>query len=109
MSLSRPARLAAGCVGIAAAILPTLSTPAQMAVIPRVIHIENLKCAELLALSSERQDRVLIDFDGYFNGMSSQTTWDASVEGEMIERAVGYCKADPSQGLLSAFTKATSR
>lgn len=109
MSLSRTAMLAAWCVGVAAAILPIASTPAQIAVVPRTFHTERLTCAELLAASSERQDRFLIYFDGYLNGMRRETTWDERVQGEMIDRAVGYCKADPSQTVLSTFIKAAPR
>ena len=82
---------------------------AQMTVVPRVVHMEQLKCAELLSLSSERQDRLLIYFDGYVAGMRRQTTWDERVEGEMIDRAIGLCKADPSEAVLSAFIKAAPR
>src|SRR5262249_37148907 len=109
MSLSRMAMLAACCVGLAAAILPIASTSAQIAVIPGTFHVEQFTCAELLTVSSERQDRFLIYFDGYLNGMRRQTTWDERVQGELIDRAVGYCKADPNQTVLSTFIKAAPR
>ena len=101
--------LAAWCGGIAAATLPVVSTPAQMTVVPRVFHLEQLRCAELLSLPSERQDRFLIFFDGYVAGMRRLATWDERVEGVMIDRAVELCKADPSQTVLSAFIKAAPR
>jgi len=109
MSLSVTAKLAGWCAGIAVATLPLVSTPAQVAVVPRTFHLEKLTCAELLSVSSERQDRVLIYFDGYLAGMRRQTTWDERVEGEMIDRAMGYCKADPTQTVLSSFMKAAPR
>src|SRR5437867_10298058 len=109
MVLPRAAMLTAWCVGLVAAITPVVPTPAQMTVVPRVVHMEQLRCAELLALPNERQDRLLIYFDGYLAGMRRLTTWDERVEGEMVDRAIGYCKADPSQTVLSAFIKAGPR
>src|SRR3989442_7430123 len=109
MNLRRRVMLAAWCGGIAAATLPVVSTPAQMTVVPRVFHLEQLRCAELLSLPSERQDRFLIFFDGYVAGMRRLATWDERVEGVMIDRAVELCKADPSQTVLSAFIKAAPR
>jgi len=109
MSLSGTAKLAGWCVGIGAATLLVASTPAQVAVVPRTFHLEKLTCAELLSVSSERQDRFLIYFDGYLAGMRRQTTWDERVEGEMIDRAMGYCKADPTQTVLSTLMKAAPR
>ena len=109
MDLPRPVMLTAWCLGVVAATLPVVSAQAQMTVVPRVVHMEQLKCAELLSLSSERQDRLLIYFDGYVAGMRRQTTWDERVEGEMIDRAIGLCKADPSETVLSAFIKAAPR
>ena len=106
MDLPRVAMLTAWCIGLVVATLPVVSAPAQMTVVPRVVDMEQLKCAELLALSSERQDRLLIYFDGYVAGMRRQTTWDERVEGAMVDRAVDLCKADPSQSVLSAFMKA---
>jgi HdeA/HdeB family len=109
MTLSRPAKLVAWCVGVAAAALPIASTPAQMAIVPRTFHMEQLTCAELLGVSNERQDRFLIYFDGYLAGMRRAMTWDERVEGELIDRAIGYCKADPTQTVLSSFLKAAPR
>jgi len=109
MDLPRPVILTAWCVGVVAATLPVVPAAAQITVVPRVVHMEQIACAELLALPSERQDRLLIYFDGYVAGMRRQTTWDERVEGEMIDRAIGYCKADPSQTVLSAFIKAAPR
>jgi len=94
MDLPRPVMLTAWCVGVVAATLPVVPTAAQMTVVPRVVHMEQIACAELLALPSERQDRLLIYFDGYVAGMRRQTTWDERVEGEMIDRAIG------SRGLI---------
>jgi hypothetical protein len=35
--------------------------------------------------------------------------WDERIEGEIVERAVGYCKANPNETLLSAFIRAMPR
>src|SRR5438552_19096316 len=95
MDLPRPVMLTAWCVGVVAATLPVVSAQAQMTVVPRVVHMEQLKCAELLSLSSERQDRLLIYFDGYVAGMRRQTTWGARGEGGVVERADGRCQGGP--------------
>jgi hypothetical protein len=82
---------------------------AQISLVPRTVHIDTFTCAELLALPSEGKDRILIYFDGYMNGTQRKTTWDERVEGEVVERAVEDCKADPSATVLSAFTRAAAR
>jgi hypothetical protein len=38
--------------------------------------------------------------------MRRHTTWDERAAGELIERALGYCKADPAETIFSAFTRA---
>lgn len=77
--------------------------------IPRVIDIDKLTCAELLASSSDRMDGILIYFDGYVNGMSKRTVWDERVEGEVINRVMAECRATPASLLLSVFTRAARR
>src|SRR5207245_9598229 len=77
MDLPRPVILTAWCVGVVAATLPVVPAAAQMTVVPRVVHMEQIACAELLALPSERQDRLLIYFDGYVAGMRPRTSRDA--------------------------------
>jgi HdeA/HdeB family len=98
--------LGAACLALAAANFSPESAPAQMTLTPRVLQIDKLQCAELLAGSSERTDRLLIYYNGYVDGMRRQTTWDERAAGELIERALGYCKADPAETILSAFTRA---
>ena len=93
----------------AAMLLFAGGVAAQTSLVPRTLQIDRLTCAELLALPGETRDRVLIYFDGYMDGTRRKTTWDERVEGEMVERAVGHCKADPSDTVLSAFTRAASR
>jgi hypothetical protein len=41
------------------------------------------------------------------DGMRRQTVWDERKVAEMVDRALGYCKADPGETLLSAFTRAS--
>jgi HdeA/HdeB family len=77
--------------------------------IPRVIDIDKLTCAELLASPSDRMDGILIYFDGFVNGMGNRTIWDERVEGEVINRVVAECKASPASLLLSVFTRAARR
>lgn len=96
--------LSAVCLAVAAANVSP--APAQMTLTPRVIQIDKVKCAELLALPNDRADRLLIYFNGYVDGMRRRTTWDERVVGELIDRVVASCKADPDESILSAFTRA---
>jgi type IV secretory pathway TrbF-like protein len=98
--------LAGSCLALAATNFPAWA-PAQVTLTPRVILIDQVKCAELLSRPGEGQDRLLLYFNGYVDGMQRQTTWDERVVGARVERAVGYCKADPTETVLSAFTRAS--
>ncbi|HYS15665.1 MAG TPA: HdeA/HdeB family chaperone [Candidatus Binatia bacterium] len=98
--------LAASCLALAAANFLPESAPAQMSLTPRIIHTGKIKCAEFQSLSGERQERALIYFNGYVDGIRRLTTWDERAAGELVDRALGYCKADPSETVLSAFTRA---
>jgi hypothetical protein len=66
-----------------------------------------VKCAELQSVADKKSDRLLVYFNGYVDGMRRHTVWDERQVGEMVERAVNYCKANPSESLLSAFTRAS--
>ena len=57
--------------------------------------------------TEERRERLLVYFNGYVDGMRRQTTWDERAVGEMIDRALGRCKADPAETILSAFTRSS--
>jgi hypothetical protein len=96
----------ASCLVFTAANLAPERTPAQVTLTPRVIQIDQLKCAELQT-ASDRTDRLLVYFNGYVDGMRRHTVWDERQVGEMVERAVNYCKANPGESLLSAFTRAS--
>ena len=43
----------------------------------------------------------------YVDGMRRHTVWDEVAVGAMIDRAVGYCQANPGETILSAFTRAS--
>jgi hypothetical protein len=94
------------CLALAAAELMPERAPAQMTLTPRVIQIDQVKCSDLQAGSDQKQERLLVYFNGYLDGMRRHTVWDERKVGEMVDRALGYCKADPSETLLSAFTRA---
>ena len=98
--------LVASCLALAAAELVPERAPAQVTLTPRVIQIDKLKCSELHTPPDQKQDRLLVYFNGYVDGMRRQTVWDESKVAELVDRAVGYCKADPNETLLSAFTRA---
>jgi HdeA/HdeB family len=99
--------LVASCLALAAANIAPERAPAQITLTPRVIQIDQVKCAELQSVSDEKSDRLLVYFNGYVDGMRRHTVWDERQVGEMVERAVNYCKANPSESLLSAFTRAS--
>src|SRR5438128_2428199 len=79
------------------------ATWAEVTLAPRIIEIDAFTCAELLALPPDHQDRVLIFLNGYISGGRRQTTWDERAAGEMVERALATCKANPGRSALSAF------
>ncbi len=98
--------LVASCLVLAAADLKPEQAPAQVTLTPRVIAIDQVKCSELHTPPDQKQERLLIYFNGYIDGMRRQTVWDEREVGELVDRALGYCKANPTETLLSAFTKA---
>ena len=81
--------------------------PAQVTLTPRVIQIDQLKCSELQSGSDQKRDRLLLYFNGYVDGMRRHKVWDERKVAEMIDRALAYCKTDPGETLLSAFTRAS--
>jgi HdeA/HdeB family len=97
-----------GIAGLALAAASFLPASAQMRLTPQVIQIDQLKCYELESITPERRDRLLIYFNGYVDGMRRQTVWDEVAVGTMIDRAVGFCRANPGETILSAFTRASS-
>jgi HdeA/HdeB family len=104
MKLGAPV-LMVSCLALAAELMPARA-PAQMTLTPRVIQIDQVKCSDLQSGSDQKQERLLVYFNGYLDGMRRHTVWDERKVGEMVDRALGYCKADPSETLLSAFTRA---
>jgi hypothetical protein len=91
------------------AILVTGWASAQVDLTPRVLRIDKLACQELLSLSGEQRDRLLIYLSGYLDGKQHATTWDERLTGERIDRAVAACKSKPETPLLGAFADAWSR
>jgi len=82
---------------------------AQVNVTPRVVRIDMLTCQELVPLSGEQRDRLLIYLSGYLDGTQHATTWDERLTGARIDRALAECKSKPEKTLLRAFTDAWSR
>lgn len=79
---------------------------AQVTLTPRVIQIDQVKCAELQPAEDQKTERLLIYFNGYVDGMRRQKVWDERQVGQLIDRATAYCKANPGETVLSAFTRA---
>lgn len=84
-------------------LLPATGSP-QLG--PHRVEVTTFTCREFLALSGEHRDRALIYFNGYLDGKSGVQVWSDAVVGSRIDRAVGYCKADPALPLLDAFGRA---
>jgi HdeA/HdeB family len=101
------ALLGVACLALAAANFLPASVPAQISPTPKILQIDQLKCSELVSITPERRDRLLIYFNGYVDGMRRHTVWDEVAVGAMIDRAVGYCQANPGETILSAFTRAS--
>lgn len=97
--------LVASCLALAAADLVPERAPAQITLTPRVIQIDQVKCSDLPSAPDE--NRVLLYFNGYVDGMRGLKVWDERQVAELVDRALGYCKADPNAALLSAFTRAS--
>lgn len=98
--------LAASCLALAAANGVPGPAPAQVTLTPRVIQIDQIKCAEMQTGSDQKQERLLVYFNGYVDGMRRHTVWDERQVGEAIDRVLASCKATPAESLLSTFTKA---
>lgn len=99
--------LVASCLAFAAANFTAERVPAQITLTPKTIQIDQIKCAEMQSLPDQKLERLLVYFNGYVDGMRRVTTWDERQVGDLIDRVVGYCKADPSETVLSAFTRAS--
>jgi HdeA/HdeB family protein len=97
----------ASCLALAAADFLPERASAQVTLTPRVIQIDQVKCSELQSLSSDKMDRLMVYLNGYVDGMRRHTVWEERKVAELIDRALGYCKADPTETVLSAFTRAS--
>ena len=99
--------LGIACLALAAANFLPASAPAQMSPRPQVIQVDQLKCHQLASLEPERRDRLMVYFNGYVDGMRRHTVWDEVAVGAMIDRALGHCRDNPNDTILSAFTRAS--
>jgi hypothetical protein len=91
------------------AILVAGSAWAQVSLTPRTIRLDTLTCQDLLPLSGEQRDRLLIYLTGYLDGTHRASTYDERLAGERIDRAAAACKAKPETPLLRALADAWSR
>ncbi|HEY7542543.1 MAG TPA: HdeA/HdeB family chaperone [Methylomirabilota bacterium] len=96
----------ASCLALAAGDFIPERAPAQVTLTPRVIQIDKVKCSELQTPPDQKQERLLVYFNGYVDGMRHHTVWDERKVAELVDRAIAYCKADPTETVLSAFTRA---
>jgi hypothetical protein len=82
---------------------------AQGSLTPRVVQVDTITCQELLALTGEQRDRLLIYVSGYLDGKQQVTTWNERLTGERIDRALAECKAKPQTPALRVFTDSWAR
>src|SRR5262245_36438754 len=82
---------------------------AQVSLTPRVIQVGTITCQDLLPLTGEQRDRLLIYLSGYLDGKQQATTWDERLTGERIDRALAQCKAKPEAPVLRVFADSWSR
>jgi hypothetical protein len=94
--------------GLVALLVPGWAW-AQGSLTPRVIQVDTITCQELLSLTAEQRDRLLIYLSGYFDGKQQATTWNERVTGERIDRALAECKAKPEALMLRVFADSWAR
>ena len=92
-----------------ATVLAGGSAWAQITLTPRTIRLEMLTCRELLSLSSDQRDHLLMYLNGYMDGTRGASVWDERLVGERIDRALTECKSKPETPVLRAFAEAWSR
>src|SRR5262245_57032564 len=91
------------------ALLVASSAWAQGSLTPRIIQVDTITCQDLLSLTGEQRDRVLIYISGYLDGKRQVTTWDERLTGERIDRALVQCKAKPDASVLRVFADSWAR
>ena len=92
-----------------AVILVAGTAHAQTSLTPRTIKVDAFTCRGLLSLTGEQRDRVLIYFNGYFDGVHKETTWDERVIGRRIDQVVAKCQTSPANSVLRVFSEAWRR
>jgi hypothetical protein len=88
------------------ALLVAGAAGAQVRLNRPVIQLDALKCKDLVSLSREEKDRLLVYLNGYFDGIHQISTWDERLTGERIDRALATCQAQPEMLVLGAFRSA---
>jgi len=92
-----------------AAVLVAGSAWAQVSLTPRNIRLDALTCQDLLSLSGDQRDRLLIYLNGYFDGGRGALTWDERQAADRIDRVFAACKSTPATSVLRVFADVWSR
>ena len=92
-----------------AAMLIAGSASAQISLTPRILRLDALTCQELLALSGEQRDHLLMYLNGYFDAGRAVLTWDERQAAERIDRVIAECKSKPETSVFRAFADVWSR
>src|SRR4029453_17474957 len=98
--------LAASWLALVMASCVPERAPAQGTLTPRVIQIDQVKCAEMQSAEDQKTERLLIYFNGYVDGMRRHKVWDERQVVQLPDRVTAYCKANPAKTVFWAFTRA---
>ncbi len=89
-------------LGVAVVLLAGAAS-GQVSLTPRTYRVDAITCGELVSLSGEERDRVLIYFNGYLDGARNETTWDERVTGRRIDEVFARCRENPASPVLRVF------
>jgi hypothetical protein len=104
---TRARTLAFACLVVMAALDPS-TTHAGLEAMPTRIDVDQLRCAELLALPPDRQERALVYLTGIVDGRRHAATFDASRAGAAVEGGRAAGRAQPTLVVLETLLAASS-
>lgn len=79
---------------------------AQEAAVAATVQIDEFSCRDLLILSGEERDFVLVFMHGFMSGKLREMTFDTMQLAEATDTVVTTCIDNPDDTLLSAFEAA---
>ena len=91
-------------LALAIATLQPSPSWAGLEAMPTRIEVEQLTCADLLALTPERQERALVYLTGVVDGRRGAKAFDAVRAGAAIDRLLAECRTAPGRRVLEGLT-----